>query len=82
MPHDSSKKLTPNSNMSDFSINFQNSILLCHIAAVTKEVNFFKQLFYLLVSLRKYINSKLEQNKCINENVYVEETAMCQPHVK
>ena len=51
--------------MSDLSINFQNSILLCHKAAVRKELNFFKQLFYLLVILRKYINSKLEQNKRI-----------------
>jgi hypothetical protein len=62
--------------MSDLSINFQNSILLCYIAAVRKELNFFKQLFYMLVILRKYTNGKLEQNKCKNENVYVEGTAM------
>jgi len=55
--------------------NFQNSILLSHIAAVKKELNLFTQLFYLLVILRKYINSKLEQNKHKNENVYVEGNA-------
>jgi hypothetical protein len=47
-----------------------------YIAAVRKEMNFFKHIFHLLVVLRKYINSKLEQNKRKNENVYVEETAM------
>jgi hypothetical protein len=75
MPHDSSKKLNQTRNLYDLSSNFQNNIRLCHIAAVRKELKFFKQ-FYLLVILRKYINGKTEQNKCKNEKVYVQGTAM------
>ena len=44
--------------MPDLFINFQISILLCHTGAVNKELDFFEQLFYLLVIPRKYINGK------------------------
>jgi coproporphyrinogen III oxidase len=71
LPNDSNKILTATRNMLDLSINFQNSLLLCHMVAVRKELDFFIQLFHPLVIARKHIKWQNREKQMQKIKMYI-----------